>query len=374
MINTIVLKVASPCNLACTYCYEYNHGDNSWKKKPKRISLTTIELLAKKIQFYIEDNKINSFNLVAHGGEPLLLGAKYMDEVYSVLNDNLDTKIVKLSMQTNATLINHKFTEIFKKYKIYLGISLDGDEEANQLRIDHKGKQTLQRTLKGISIVQEECSDLLSGILSVININSNPSNILKTFSEIKIKMVDFLLPFYTHDSLDINEKRKLQAMSKLWLDELFNVWINNESYHKFKIRIFEDAIQSIITKVPKTDWFGQNSISYLVMEADGTFDILDHLKVIGSNSSQLRSLNYTIFDKSISEAVNMATNKSEQFKIFNLPDSCSVCKWSTSCGGGYIPHRYSKEKNFNNSSFYCDTLYNIFENSQKFLQKNVGTK
>ena len=68
-------------------------------------------------------------------------------------------------------------------------------------------------------------------------------------------------------------------MSKSWLDELFNVWINNESYHKFKIRIFEDAIQSIITKVPKTDWFGQNSISYLVMEADGTFDILDHLKL-----------------------------------------------------------------------------------------------
>ena len=118
-----------------------------------------------------------------------------MDEVYSVLNDNLDTKIVKLSMQTNATLINHKFTEIFKKYKIYLGISLDGDEEANQLRIDHKGKQTLQRTLKGISIVQEECSDLLSGILSVININSNPSNILKIFSEIKIKMVDFYYLF-----------------------------------------------------------------------------------------------------------------------------------------------------------------------------------
>ena len=371
MINTIVLKVASPCNLACTYCYEYNHGDNSWKKKPKKISLETIQELAKKLQLYIEKNKIKSFNLVAHGGEPLLLGPNYMNELYTILYNNLDTAVVKFSMQTNATLINYKFIEIFKKYKIYLGISLDGDSEGNQFRIDHKGKETLQRTLKGISIVQKECSDLLSGILSVININSKPSSILKFFSEIEIKMIDFLLPFYTHDSLNLNEKKKLQAQSNEWLEDLFNKWTKNKMYHKLKIRIFEDAIQSLITNVPKTDWFGQNSISYLVMEADGTFDILDHLKVIGSESNKLRSLNYTIYDKTIEEAVNMATIKSTQYKIFNLPDSCSNCKWSDSCGGGYIPHRYSKKNKFNNSSFYCDSLYNIFENSQKFLQKNA---
>ena len=37
--NTLIVKFASPCNLNCTYCYEYNTGDDSWKKKPKFISL-----------------------------------------------------------------------------------------------------------------------------------------------------------------------------------------------------------------------------------------------------------------------------------------------------------------------------------------------
>ena len=84
MINTIVLKVASPCNLNCTYCYEYNHGDDSWKKKPKRIALSTIDKLSKDIQQYIELKKLKAFNVVSHGGEPLLLGSKYMDEMYKI--------------------------------------------------------------------------------------------------------------------------------------------------------------------------------------------------------------------------------------------------------------------------------------------------
>lgn len=374
MINTIVLKVASPCNLNCTYCYEYNHGDNSWKKKPKRIALSTIDKLSKDIQQYIELKKLKAFNVVSHGGEPLLLGPKYMDEMYKIFSNNVDTNIVKFSIQTNATLINENFIKIFLDNNIHLGISLDGDFDANKHRIDHQGRETWSRTIKGINIVKEHANHLLSGILSVIDFNSNPLKILETFTKLEVRMVDFLLPFYTHDSLITNQKKNLQVLSNKWFNNLFKIWTENQKYHSIKIRIFEDAIQSIITKIPKTDWFGQNSISYLVIEADGTYDILDHLKVIGSESSSLRSLKYKIFDKSIDDAVTTAEEKSKEFNIFKLPDHCNSCKWSNSCGGGYIPHRYSKKNYFNNSSFYCDTLYNIFENSNKFLSKNVERK
>jgi len=212
MINTIVLKVASPCNLACTYCYEYNHGDDTWKKKPKRIPLLVAERLAKNIQTYIDENQINHFNVVSHGGEPLLLGPKYLSKLYKVFSDNLDTNKVKFSMQTNATLINDEFVEIFKSNNIFLGISLDGDINANKMRIDHKGKETWHRTVKGISIIQEKSKNLLSGILSVVNFNSDPLKVLECFHEMNINMVDFLLPFYTHDSLNLLEKKKIQSI------------------------------------------------------------------------------------------------------------------------------------------------------------------
>ena len=49
---------------------------------------------------------------------------------------------------------------------------------------------------------------------------------------------------------------------------------------------------------------------------------MDHLKVIGSESSSLRSLKYKIFDKSIDDAVISAEEKSKEFNIFKLPDHC----------------------------------------------------
>ena len=33
-VDTILLKVASRCNINCTYCYVYNMGDSAWKRMP----------------------------------------------------------------------------------------------------------------------------------------------------------------------------------------------------------------------------------------------------------------------------------------------------------------------------------------------------
>ena len=45
-IDTVLLKVASRCNLDCSYCYVYNLGDNSWRAMPKFMALETQECVA----------------------------------------------------------------------------------------------------------------------------------------------------------------------------------------------------------------------------------------------------------------------------------------------------------------------------------------
>ena len=137
MLNTLVIKYAAPCNLNCSYCYEYNHGDDTWKSKPKKISLDVIEEIAKKTKNFLTSNKSLNFNIVAHGGEPLLLPPKYLEETYEIFQSYLANFNINYSMQTNATLINKQYCEIFKKYNIRLGISLDGDKDANVFRVDH---------------------------------------------------------------------------------------------------------------------------------------------------------------------------------------------------------------------------------------------
>ena len=38
VIDTVLLKVASRCNLNCTYCYVYNKGDTTWQGMPAQMS------------------------------------------------------------------------------------------------------------------------------------------------------------------------------------------------------------------------------------------------------------------------------------------------------------------------------------------------
>ena len=184
---------------------------------------------------------------------------------------------------------------------------MDGDKDANEFRVDHKGNNTFERAVEGISILKNNnCMKNISGILSVINPDSNPKDVLDTFLETEIKMVDFLLPFLTHDSLDSNLRETIISRIHDWLNIIYNLWINNKKYHHLKIRIFEDALQSTLTLKPKTDWFSQKSLNYLVIESDGKIDLLDHLKVIGEKSSLFRSTDLNIKENELGGVIEIS--------------------------------------------------------------------
>ena len=72
-IDTVLLKVASRCNLDCSYCYVYNMGDESWRAMPKRMTPDTQERVAAQLgRLFVAQR--HPFAVVLHGGEPLLLG------------------------------------------------------------------------------------------------------------------------------------------------------------------------------------------------------------------------------------------------------------------------------------------------------------
>lgn len=61
--SSLVVKVASRCNLNCTYCYVYNKGDDSYKQQPKVMSNDTVEELLKKIKNHCNENSLKKFFL-----------------------------------------------------------------------------------------------------------------------------------------------------------------------------------------------------------------------------------------------------------------------------------------------------------------------
>ena len=83
-INSIVLKTASLCNLNCSYCYVYNKGDDTYKNMPKIFAKSLIPILLKRILEYMEKKDLKKYNIIFHGGEPLLAGIEYYKYFISV--------------------------------------------------------------------------------------------------------------------------------------------------------------------------------------------------------------------------------------------------------------------------------------------------
>jgi len=115
MIDNIVLKIAAPCNLKCTYCYEYNTGDESWRNMPKQIDNELVEILSRRVEVYCNSNKKDKMNITLHGGEPLLLNPRKLDELLTTVRMSARSVNIKLAMQTNAVLLNAEFIKIIKK-------------------------------------------------------------------------------------------------------------------------------------------------------------------------------------------------------------------------------------------------------------------
>jgi uncharacterized protein len=71
--------------------------------------------------------------------------------------------------------------------------------------------------------------------------------------------------------------------------------------------------------------------------------------------------------------------ESDVFKILKkaktqLPVECLNCVWKNICVGGEPVNRYSKEKQFDNPSIYCNSLKNIYEYITANLLYNGANK
>ena len=86
------------------------------------------------------------------GGEPLLLPLEDLEELWSWGLAQYGRNAV----QTNGTLIGSEHIGLFRKYKVQVGISLDGPGELNDVRWHGDLEKTRQSTAKSEKAVERE--------------------------------------------------------------------------------------------------------------------------------------------------------------------------------------------------------------------------
>lgn len=131
------------CNIQCQYCYQNPQRDAG--NVPHSYDL-------EKMKSAIEKEG-RAFSLF--GGEALLLPEKDLEELWSWGFQRYGRN----SVQTNGTLINDTHIQMFKQYKVSVGISLDGPEELNDVRWAGSLERTREATAKTHAAIERLCQE-----------------------------------------------------------------------------------------------------------------------------------------------------------------------------------------------------------------------
>jgi uncharacterized protein len=98
---------------------------------------------------------------------------------------------------------------------------------------------------------------------------------------------------------------------------------------------------------------------------DGSVEPHDVLRIAGNGVNQTA---FNIFAHPIDAVRNEPRWQAAREASINLCEKCRRCKFMHACGGGYLPHRFSKDNGYDNPSVYCDDLYATFEHVQTTLE------
>ena len=189
-VSLMIKPASSNCNLRCKYCFY--HDLASCREMPSHgmMTLSTLEDILKKA-FEFADGSMVMISF--QGGEPLLAGKDFF-RGFAAMLPRLNTKrsAVHVGVQTNGTLIDEEWCDIFLKNRYLVGLSLDGDAVTNVLRIDAKGEDTFDRVYSAAKMLQAKKVDF--NILTVITkpVVDNISRVYSFFRKNKFKHLQFI--------------------------------------------------------------------------------------------------------------------------------------------------------------------------------------
>ncbi|MBB3058743.1 uncharacterized protein FHS11_005201 [Mucilaginibacter gotjawali] len=353
-----IIKVASRCNLDCSYCYVYQSPDKSWQTKPKFLSIETIEQIAYRIHDHVFEHNLADVSIVFHGGEPLLAGVERFKNYVQTLTAVIKCPI-QFGIQTNAILLDIPMIDFFYEYNFRIGISLDGNKEYNDRHRIYPNKSgSYDDTINGIKLLQSypDYKKIFGGVLIVVHVENEPLEILKTLEELGIGGANLLLPDSNYESPPFRTNDDPLIYGK-WLYKFFKHWFDN--YSHIEVPYFEEIINLMLGGVSSSEEIGAKSVDFVVIDTNGDIEAVDTLKMVGSEAT---SLNLNVGQNSLNEALEHPAIYSRMSGYHALCEKCRNCEYLNNCGGGYIPHRYSEEKGFINPSVYCDDLKYLFAN------------
>jgi uncharacterized protein len=359
-ISQLLVKVAARCNIDCSYCYWFR--DAAVYDKPKLMSADVLHRLLQRIEEHVARHSLIDFPIILHGGEPLLWGIDNFNriaEACEAISSRTGCEI-PIAVTTNGVLIDDEWLNCFEAHNISVAISLDGPAQIHDIH-----RRTFQGT--GTHAAVERAARMLVSrdigvsALAVCNPAYLPEQYVKFFAECGVANYDIMIPDATVDENPPSIASFYTGLFDLWLEA-------NRTKPTVNIRIIGDMITALLGNNSPTEGVGHKPVELCTVMTDGSVEAHDVLRIAGDGFTRTM---FNIFEHAIDEVRNEPRWKAARDASINLCQKCRQCKFMNACGGGYLPHRFSKKNGYDNPSVYCSDLYSMFENMQSVLESHL---
>ena len=352
-IELLIKPVSYDCNLNCTYCFYKAAGAIYGAGKHLMDDLILETLISKAMKYSNGGLAVFSWQ----GGEPLTAGVDfYRKAVGFQQKHGKREQRVGNSIQTNGTLLNKEFINLFREYNFLLGVSLDGDK----LLHDIYRANSFTAAMEGINLLRS--SELDFNILTVIN-NLNAKNAAGLYDFYIKEKLDFvqLIPCVEKDlqgkltdfSVDPETYGK-------FLCDFFDLWWN-EGKPRISVRFFDNILEIFSGYAATYCGFKNECGGYLTVEYNGDVYPCDFFV---KKEMRLGNIKESSFEKYFgSSKTGFGAKKTLS------SEKCSNCKWKYICNGGCLKYRLINKNSYNSPDYLCEAYRRFFEYSFERLNK-----
>jgi uncharacterized protein len=346
----VLVKLASRCNINCTYCYWFRDADVY--KKPAALSAESEEAFCRRLEEHIRRFELDRFLLVFHGGEPLLFPKRRfvaLQEKLHGIEERTGCEIER-GVTTNAILIDEEWTGILNAYGVEVSVSVDGPPDIHDRhRVDFNGRGTHADTLRGIACLR--AAGIEPGLISVCNPASDPERVLSyVVEELGIRQFDILPP----DAMHADNPPPIAD----YYIKLFDVWFDKYAARGVRISTLDAMVQGLVGNLSVSDTIGFGPIDTVTLMTDGSLEPLDVLRIAGNGSTASSS---NVCANALQDVQVDPRWRSAFEASTRLCDTCLQCEYLDACGGGHLAQRWSPERKFDNPSVYCESWKRIFD-------------
>lgn len=370
LFDTVLLKIAARCNLACSYCYFFFSEDQRWREQPPQMDLRTFEALAANLSDVLRAQTFG-FSVVLHGGEPLLLGEEKLRLAFKTLRSALPAERVPISIQTNGVLITNSLLDLLSEFRVTISVSIDGPRQVHDaFRLTHGGHSSFDQTVQGISLLRQhrDREFLFSGTLSVVNPAYPPDETYEFLKNLGSPKLDFLYRDGNHDRFPSGKLNFDSTEYGDWLCRLWDIYIADSS--PVPIRILDDIAKLVLGSRNQKEGVGNALFSIVIVDTDGSIAKNDTLKNSYSGADTFQK-NWNITTHRLVDVANDEEYREYLSLQSASSEICRNCNLLRVCGGGMPLYRWSRANGYRNPSVYCHDHQKLISHISDSLWKQL---